>query len=120
MIRARTGEERRAVIEGLRALADFLDDHPEVPLCPSSEPLAVFPEGDDTECFADIDRVAALIGVAPKRRGDHYVAEREFGPAGSEVVLGYVAIPADSHARYTAERSYAGSVHPEEDGASGG
>jgi hypothetical protein len=85
-------EERVRLIAGLRSLAKFLDQNPEVP-APSRADLLVFPPcGSDAEMFADIDVIAERIGVTA---GDadspagHYSAVRDFGP----VQYRAVAIP---------------------------
>jgi hypothetical protein len=76
-------EERARVIAGLHDLADFLDRNPQVP-APRFTDLFVFPPpGSDAEMFAEIDVIAALIGItasdADSPRG-HYSAVRDFGP----------------------------------------
>ena len=85
-------EERVWLIAGLRDLADFLDQNPEVP-APSGTDVFVFPiEASDAEMFAEIDTIAQLIGSTPSdansERG-HYGAVRNFGP----VQYSAVAIP---------------------------
>jgi hypothetical protein len=85
-------EERGRLTAGLRELADFLDQNPEVP-APRRADVIVFPaEGTDAEMFAEIDVIAAQIGTtasdADSPRG-HYSAVRDFGP----VQYRAVAIP---------------------------
>ncbi len=85
-------QERVRLIAGLRDLADFLDQNPEVPT-PWGTDILVFPvEASDAEMFAEIDTIAELIGStasdADSPRG-HYSAVRNFGP----VQYRAVAIP---------------------------
>jgi hypothetical protein len=85
-------EERVRLIAGLRGLADFLDQNPEVPT-PWGTDILVFPvKAGDAEMFAEIDTIARLIGStasdADSPRG-HYSAVRNFGP----VQYRAVAIP---------------------------
>ena len=85
-------QERGRFTAGLRELADFLDQNPQVP-APWRADVLVFPaDGTDAEMFAEIDAVAEQIGVtatdADSPRG-HYSAVRDFGP----VQYRAVAIP---------------------------
>ncbi|HEV3381094.1 MAG TPA: hypothetical protein VG142_08965 [Trebonia sp.] len=85
-------EERDRLIAGLRELAEFLDQNPQVP-APRSADLLVFPPNvSDAEMFAEIDAIAGHIGAlasdADSPRG-HYSAQRDFGP----VQYRAVAIP---------------------------
>jgi hypothetical protein len=85
-------EERVWLIAGLRDLANFLDQNPDVPV-PWRPEVLVFPtEASDSEMFAEIDTIAELIGSdasdAESPRG-HYSAVRTFGP----VQYRAVAIP---------------------------
>jgi hypothetical protein len=87
-------DERDLFIAGLRELADFLDQNPHVP-APCRADVFVFPaDADDTEMFAEVDRIARLIGVTAGADGSphgHYRAVRDFGP----VQYRAVAIPKD-------------------------
>jgi hypothetical protein len=85
-------EERRRLIAGLRDLARFLDQHPQVP-APTRADVMVFPaDASDTEMFAEIDAIAGQIGAtasgSDSPRG-HYSAVLGFGP----VEYRAVAIP---------------------------
>ena len=56
-------DERGRLIAGLRALADFLQDHPDVP-APRWADVYVFPpRGTDEQMRAEIDQIAARIGA---------------------------------------------------------
>ena len=82
--------QRAALIDGLRALADYLESSPEVP-APIYATVHTFPpDGDWAAMRAEIDAIAAPLGVAAHRTaGGHYVATRSFGP----VEYRAVAIP---------------------------
>jgi hypothetical protein len=75
-------DERGRLITGFRALADFLEDHPDVP-APRWADVYVFPPpGADGQMRAEIDRIAARIGAEPTDNAayGHYAAARLFGP----------------------------------------
>jgi hypothetical protein len=76
-------EQRVRLIAGLRDLADFLDQNPDVPVPRRADMLVFPPEASDAEMFAEIDTIAELIGStasdADSPRG-HYSAVRDFGP----------------------------------------
>lgn len=82
--------QRQALISGLRELADFLESNPEVP-APSDSTVFTFPPNVDwTGMRAEIDAIAASLGVTARLTGGgHYVASRSFGP----VEYRAVAIP---------------------------
>jgi hypothetical protein len=73
--------ERAALIKGLRVLADYLESSPEVP-APSYSDLFTFPpDGDCPAMRAEIDAIAARLGVTARETGGgHYIAARSFGP----------------------------------------
>ena len=77
------GGERTRLIAGLRDLAEFLDQNPQVPV-PFYTDLLVFPPiASDAEMFAEIDAIAELIGDTAESDGTptgHYIARRDFGP----------------------------------------
>jgi hypothetical protein len=78
---------RAALIGGLRGLADYLESNPEVPAPIYSDVLTFPPDGDWTETCAEIDAIAARLGViARETDGGHYVATRSFGPVGYRAV----------------------------------
>ena len=75
-------DERGRLIAGLRALAAFLQDHPDVP-APRWTDVYVFPpRGTDEQMRAEIDQIAALIGAESTNDAayGHYAAARLFGP----------------------------------------
>jgi hypothetical protein len=73
--------ERAALIGGFRALADYLESHPDIP-APIYSTVYVFPsDGGWPGMCSDIEVTAARMGVACRLTiGGHYVATRDFGP----------------------------------------
>jgi len=73
--------QRAGLIGGLRALADYLESNPEVPAPTYSDMFTFPPDGTCAETRAEIDSIAARLGVsACDNGGGHYVAARSFGP----------------------------------------
>ena len=75
--------DRELTIAGLRELADFLEANPDVPV--DRYPRIYFAvdgslqDGAGRERRAEVDRIAAALGVEPREAG-HYSASRMFGP----------------------------------------
>jgi hypothetical protein len=84
---------RQAFIDGLRALADFLESNRGVPTPKYTTEVLVFPPfASDDDKRREIDLIASRIGSGTETsRGGHYMASRRFGP----VEYRAVAIPAD-------------------------
>lgn len=108
---------RTQLIDGLRALADFLENEPDVPVnswahVSYSVTPADTADGEDSEDAkrAEVDRVAAVLGVTPtlSNNGSHYSAQRAFGP----VEYRATAITQDHMAHYRAAETYFGVVTP--------
>lgn len=74
---------RHQTIAGLRALADFLEANPAVPVKEYGETFHVPIRAiDDASAVALVDNAAALLGVNAEHdtaRGGHYIATRTFG-----------------------------------------
>jgi hypothetical protein len=74
---------RHQTIAGLRALADFLEANPGVPVKEYGETYHVpIQAGADASEVALVDQAAALLGVTVddnRPRGGHYIATRTFG-----------------------------------------
>jgi hypothetical protein len=75
-------EQRAALINGFRALAEYLESNPDAP-APSYATVYVFPP--DSTCAVkrtEIDAIADLLGVEAGETagGSHYSATRYFGP----------------------------------------
>lgn len=103
---------RCALIAGLRALADFLDANPAVPVPHSVNVLHFPPRATDAEICADVDRIAELLGTSidlRERQYGHYAASICFGP----VEYRAVAILAARRAEHEAHMSYEGCVQPD-------
>jgi hypothetical protein len=86
------GQERVRLIAGLRDLAEFLDQNPQIPAPPYTNLLVFPPRGTDAEMFAEVDVIAEQIGVTASQNDTpdrHYIASRGFGP----VQYRAVAIP---------------------------
>jgi hypothetical protein len=107
-------ERRPGVIRGLRELAALLESCPDIP-APYTVNVLVFPPiGMDSAIFAEVRRVAALLGVAVQddtAQHAHYTASKSFGPVSYEAI----AIPSRTRAYHEAQNSYAGNVMPGHD-----
>lgn len=73
--------ERGDVTRGLRALADFLDAHPDLPAPWHVVASAGSIRADEAAERAEVDRIAGILGVpaTPNDRGTHYGTGRDFG-----------------------------------------
>lgn len=85
--------ERQALINGLRELASFLENNPEVPAPKFTDVLVFPPHASDVENRREIDVIASRIGSGTETYSSrrHYVTSRRFGP----VEYRAVAIPSD-------------------------
>jgi hypothetical protein len=102
---------RRDLITGLRALAHFLEDSPQIPAPYSVDVLVFPPDAPDEDGRAEIDRIAVLTGARIDDRTaeyGHYTASRVFGPVEYRAVF----IPPRTRAYYEARGSYSGSIIP--------
>lgn len=109
-------DRRAALIAGLRDLADWFEANPDVPVGPHPYlEYKHFPRGDDEAEFAEVVRVAELIGedVHTNASADRHFVVKQFGPVAYEVL----AISARAMARHEAVFSYYGRVEPETAGA---
>ena len=61
-------DERARLIAGFRALANFLQDHPDVPAPCWTDVMVFPPDATDEEMRAEIDQIAARIGAEPVDR----------------------------------------------------
>ncbi|MEW2356405.1 hypothetical protein [Spirillospora sp. NPDC029432] len=102
---------RHQTITGLRALADFLEANPNVPVNEYGETFTVYTRhlaDDDPAAVALVDRTAALLGVDVGDRrdhGDHYTAARSFGRIRYQVVHIPARVMDDFHARTSYENN---------------
>ena len=91
-------DERGRLIAGIRDLATFLQDHPDMP-APRWADVYVFPShGACEEMRAEIDQIAARIGAEATDNAayGHYVASRHFGPVQYRAVA-IIQHPDNSH-----------------------
>jgi hypothetical protein len=75
--------ERSLLIAGLRALATYLQDNPDVPAPRWADILVFPPDGTDGDRRAEIDRIAVRVGAHAEDRTaehGHYAVSRYFGP----------------------------------------
>jgi hypothetical protein len=74
--------ERAALIDGLRALAGYLESNPDVPASGYADVFVFPPDDDCTVMRAEIDAIAALLGCQARETGSrrHYGVTRPFGP----------------------------------------
>jgi hypothetical protein len=105
---------RTQVIDGLRQLADYLQDHPGVPVNEYGWNLNAYPlKDDETAGRAEVDRVADILGVQADDQtsdGGHYTAAKTFGRITYEVIH----VTARRQAAYHALMSYAGAITPDD------
>ncbi|GAA2130415.1 hypothetical protein [Actinomadura napierensis] len=105
---------RHQVITGLRALADFLEANPAVPVPEYGETFDVFPRDCDDDCSAAlVGDVAALLGVQAdddRPSGGHYTASRSFG----RITYRIIHIPDRNRRRHEAYMSYCQNIRLDE------
>jgi len=76
MNRHAEGEQRAAIIEDARALLDWLEANPEVPVWAFGQEILCSPDGGR----AGVDRVASVMGEKPEERPNGaYRATKRFG-----------------------------------------
>jgi hypothetical protein len=87
--------QRRALISGFRALADFLESNPDVPAPEYTDVLVFPPPAPDAEKRRQIDVIASRIGSGAETFSSyrHCQTSRRFG----SVEYRAVAIPADEN-----------------------
>ncbi|RKS04958.1 hypothetical protein DFP74_0538 [Nocardiopsis sp. Huas11] len=102
---------RARIIGDMRALADFLEAHPELPISPhTSLEVTYFPRTDDDRAaFAEVAQAGALLGRMPGWEGEHYLVEHRAGAGRYRAV----AIPERARAQYRAWLTYTGHVCPD-------
>jgi hypothetical protein len=72
---------RTAFIAGLRDLANYLTQHPALPVPDCSVAVNVFPaDGTEADRQAGVDQFAATTGTVPAAYRRHYTATKAFGP----------------------------------------
>jgi hypothetical protein len=71
---------RAAFVDGLRALADFLASHSDVPVPPPRSEVTAYLDGTDDTKNAEVERIARCLDVPLTGRRGLYRAVRSFGP----------------------------------------
>jgi hypothetical protein len=104
---------RTQTIAGLRALADFLEDNPNVPVREYGGEYTVFARAEeDTAERTEIDRIAAALDETvtdDTERGGHYSVCKTFG----RITYSAVHVPSERQAAHEALMSYAPAFHPD-------
>ncbi len=103
---------RASFITDLRALADFLDRHPAVPVPLYGEDFTLHAASTDDGGRDQVNHVARLLGATitdDTASGGHYRAERAFG----QITYGVVSISKAHMAAFDALTSYHGCVSPD-------
>jgi hypothetical protein len=103
---------RRAFITGLRDLADYLDQHPAVPVPRYGTEVYLSASSTDDGGCAQVRQFARQLGITPPETisySGHYEAARRFGLVGYRMI----AISAAAMARHRAAGSYYGCVTPD-------
>lgn len=103
---------REDVITGLRELAQFLEDHPDMPIPYIPEFSHCVMATDDAAGVAEVEQIAAALGVGIGS-GSHPNACREF--AGLKYRAFYVFH--EDVCAWDALTSYSGSVQPDDEPA---
>ncbi|MDL4817755.1 hypothetical protein [Actinomadura opuntiae] len=101
-------DQRRKLIDGLRALATFFESHPDVP-APRWAEVSIFARGSDEAIRSEIDHISSLIGAGANAENSphgHYTSRRTFGP----VTYSAIGILSAARADYNALMSYEGAV----------
>ena len=102
---------RAQTIAGLRALADFLENNPEVPVREYGAEYTVFArQDDDATERAEIDSIAAALGEKipdDTGRGGHSTVAKTFG----RITYCAIHVPAHRRAAHDALMSYAKTFH---------
>jgi hypothetical protein len=103
---------RQAFITGLRALADYLDRHPAIPVPAYGAEIHLCAASTDDGGCAQVAQFARQLGTAVPTAvsaAGHYEAARAFGPVGYRMI----AISDAAMARHHAADTYYGCVTPD-------
>jgi len=102
---------RAEFIAGLRALADYLATHPQIPVPPYGEDMTFHVDAAEDGGCEQVRQIARHLGatvVDETAHDGHCYAVRSFGPLSYRVV----SIPNSRMARHQALWSYNGCVTP--------
>jgi hypothetical protein len=107
---------RAQVISGLRQLADYLDQHADIPVNEYGWSLMTFTrrDTDDAAGQAEVGQVANILGAQihdDTASGGHCTATRTFG----RITYEFIHVTARSRAVHNAFMSYANAVNPDQD-----
>jgi hypothetical protein len=101
---------RHQTITGLRALADFLENNPAVPVDEYGQDYTLYTHTlGDTCGLAEVDRIAALLAETVRDdtpRGGHYWVAKTFG----RVTYRALHIPSRAMADHDARTSYRNNI----------
>lgn len=105
----RDAARRAAALDGLRALLDFLDAHPDVPVqALGCRVTYCVPGHNDEVGLAELQRIAAVLGGDLRHRDEHHTALRSFGAVSYEATY----IEREHMARYERGQQFIRD-HPE-------
>ena len=93
---------RAQIIAGLRKLADYLENHPELPVPTYGGQVHFYADGTDEQQRAEVDRIAGVHPVDNTGRDGHYTASKSFGRMTYQAVY----IPSRTWAKHHAQDSY--------------
>jgi hypothetical protein len=81
------GPERTDMVAGLRALADFLEANPAVPIPRHGHQFSVTTSGSDEQKRSQVKFASLAIGedVTDDAQGGHYWTQRRFGPVSYQI-----------------------------------
>ena len=103
-------DPRTEFIAARRELADYLTEHPALPVPLGRHSVSVFPHlGTDADERAWVDQFAAMTGATAAEQNGYYRATKSFDP----IEYGAVAIFSARQAACRAELSYQGCIQPE-------
>jgi hypothetical protein len=105
-------EERAGFIAALRQLADYLAEHPAVPVPEHGADITLHANSTEDGGRDQVTHIARLLGATitdDTATGGHYRATREFGLISYEAV----SIPTSCMDRHHAFSSYRGCVTPD-------
>src|ERR1700728_1099586 len=105
---------RTQIVNGLRQLANYLDTHPDVPVNEFGwDLLSCTRETTDAAGMAEVDRIAAILGVQVRDdtpEGGHYTAAKTFG----RITYEAIHVTTRRRAAHQALMSYADAVTPDD------
>jgi hypothetical protein len=106
---------RNQTVAGLRALADFFETNPAVPVREYGGEYTVFARADtDAAERAEIDQIAEALGEVTRDEtgsGGHYRVSKTFG----RITYTAIHIPARRKAAHDALMTYAPAFHTDQD-----